>query len=383
MGGPTRGIHTWSASSALMVLGLALAVLTACSSAGPSPSAAATASSKSPTPQATEPSPAAPRAALGGWMAAWHDGIAFAQFGVLDTSLSGTINWLYVEGEYDHIPKTLAGELSGMVAGTNVTLSLNVTPWGSATWSGELATDRLTVTYQTASGEIGTFEFVPATVADYNREVESFNAAELEEFEAELEELERQAEMDAATRAASRELSTAATDLADNARALGNASADMRLWADEIAAAVSELQALLSEVRSAASERPMDELQQDYVCLVLADADSMRDEMDTLLQTLDEAETRYKSASIAHASHVDAVGTAISALTAAVEANPTGERPSYSQQDAADTLSGAEAGIESAEGEANEARSDASAAVESADELVEDARQVAAGVALC
>lgn len=161
------------------------ALLSACVSLAPSASAPGLRASLAPTDVLARPTPGLPHPPSG-WFAMWDDGVAFAQITIQAPAVAGTIGWLYVEGPVDHYPKTVASTVSGTLSSGSLTAHLDTSPWGPATWSGQLTGDRLTLSYLSSDGQIGVFDFTPATANDYNRAAEDFRdlQAQLAEQEA-------------------------------------------------------------------------------------------------------------------------------------------------------------------------------------------------------
>ena len=157
-------------SAAAPTIGLVLVVAGCGGSSKPvSPQQIAT----SPETQTTTPTAASPEASQRGYLAEASNGVLFIQWTRTGNTVTGTLAESYTDvsnpAQVAHSEYTF----TGIINGTSITLALD----NGDNWTGTLTHSSVTLnTPPDSDGRINSFEFNPATVAEYNTAVDSINS---------------------------------------------------------------------------------------------------------------------------------------------------------------------------------------------------------------
>ena len=164
----------WRLGVLVCVVGALLAASCAAGSSSASSGAATPASSAASAAEATTPpavtvAPNPAAAGLSGYLAIASDGVVFLQWTQADGALTGSLTMAYTPSGDPTTLKTQNAAFTGVLSGSSVTLSFPEGLGVSTTWTGAFNGSSLVLSFATASGNLNTLTFAPASVADYNQ----------------------------------------------------------------------------------------------------------------------------------------------------------------------------------------------------------------------
>lgn len=181
-----------------------------------------------------------------GFLALASNGALFIQWTRTGDTVTGTLSEAFTSLSDPTQPQSESHPFTGVISGSDVTLTID----SSENWNGTLNGSNVTLSYTSSDGSLRTFDFHPASVADYNAAVASVRgrAAGAKQRQAQREalaELKQRIENEGAN---------VASDLQQLAEDVASVQDDVKSIGEAVATASEDTQGTLKEMRSVLAE---------------------------------------------------------------------------------------------------------------------------------